>query len=163
MTLPRVRLSKDGEWAICASIPCGERFARRVERRVLELELGLPQETVGEQRRRRWKEWTSRRRQQQNALRFGEGRFVLYFLPGWHWFTGAWQMSKRARQRVNAGRSPADRRTTHPTSREAREDGWPRDRRRPTSRPNSLTYPVTVICPACGLRQEADADALRLT
>jgi hypothetical protein len=123
--LPRVRLSKDGKWAICASVPCGERFAARIE--------------LGELR-----------------------GAVLDFLPGWHEFSGEWLMSKRARERVSQGRQPAYRREP---LRESADRNRQRDRsHRPAGfTQNAREYPVTVICPACGLRQEADTDALRLS
>ena len=125
--LPHVRLSKDGKWAVCASVQCGERFAARIERGAL-------------------------------------GGAALDFLPGWYWLSGEWQMSKRARRRLSAGRSPALRRVPfRQMHQEAREDGWSRDRSdRPSFTQNALKFPVTVICPACGLPQNADADALRL-
>jgi hypothetical protein len=81
-------------------------------------------------------------------------RAVLAFLPGWHEFSGEMLMSTRARKRISQGLSPAFRRTP----------GATRNRRSPGS--NRVVFgeeaPMTVVCPACGLRQEVNEQALGL-
>lgn len=81
---PLVRLSRDGQWAVCARVDCGTRFARRVEESS-PLKEGL---------------WA-------RDLPFA----MLRFLPGWvnkeahhlddGWMVpgGVWRMSKRFRRR----------------------------------------------------------------
>lgn len=83
--LPKARLSRDGRWAVCARVPCGQRFAKR-------LEAGKIARRMGE------------------AVHTG----VLRFQPGWGLRDGVWRMSQRARARLSRGYSPAFRRSPLP-------------------------------------------------
>lgn len=68
-------------------------------------------------------------------------------------------MSRRARQRVSAGKPPAYRR---PPREQDEELGDPRDRSGLGVTKNAHVYPALVICPACHSQQLADVEALEL-
>lgn len=102
------------------------------------------------------------------AQRFEWGTAVLYFRAGWVMDKTAaelpvWRMSRRVYKRLSQGHSPAFRR---PPDRDVA--GWldppwmGRDRESNPDRfsTDARDLPAIVICPACGRRQLADADAL---
>jgi hypothetical protein len=138
-----MRLSKDGEWAICASVPCGTQLARRIRRPVPSGATGHNEAVPI------WPEPTT--------------EAMLIFLSGWTQREGVWRMSPRAWRRMSQGRPPAFRRRppggTGPSRHSPRSndapDAW-------GGRPVDQ-YPATVVCPACGLQQIADADVLALS
>lgn len=145
--LPRVRLSRDGYWAVCTAIDCGVRFAQRIEVPPILKE---------------------------RQIRPAGSRpvhAVLDFGPGWVLDRyGVWRMSARAWKRLSKGKQPSFRRKPFidmlgldPRFEEPRFDTR-RDRsHRPESHStNAHRYPVVVVCPACGCEQVADRDALRL-
>jgi hypothetical protein len=143
--LPLVRLRTDGQWAVCCSIECGTRFARRIS--LAALTDGSNASAV---------------------LDFGPGWVVdsqSASLPVWH-------MSRRAFRRQSEGRQPGFRRQPFRDlagwlNREDSQGGNPRNRPRDRSyRPsshssNAHVLPALVICPKCGRRQLADAATLR--
>jgi hypothetical protein len=81
-----VRLSRDGQWAVCANVDCGERFAERREGPARTTLAFLPG-------------WVRPR---------GEG-WSDEGVPG-----GVWVMSQRVRQRVSVGKPPNYRRHPRP-------------------------------------------------
>jgi hypothetical protein len=139
-----VRLSRDGQWAVCARVECGTRFARRfvrlAERQVVRVAgsdepLDVP---------------------------LGEDRAVLRFLPGWvnrnrplpdevldRWPGGVWRMSNRVWARISNGEPPAFRR--------ANRHRWQRELSK-----TAIGFPALVICPACDLIQILDEEVLAL-
>jgi hypothetical protein len=133
---PLVRLSRDGERAICAR--CPELFAHRITRSEIVLPgrraivpIGLDSEMGA-------------------TLRFLPGwtrRVEAGVLPG-----GVWTRSKRVRDRIAAGKKPAFRRRPE----EASSDEFSRGYKLAT------VYPAWVICPACHLEQIADEGVLHL-
>lgn len=142
--LPLVRLSRDRQWAVCANVDCGERFARPLvhmaERRAVQIAgsdelLEVP---------------------------LGEDQSVLRFLPGWvnkegrhleeGWLVpgGVWTMSEHVRARISKGEPPAFRRVNSS-----------RTRNRSLSK-TAIGFPALVICPACGLPQVVTQEVLVL-
>jgi hypothetical protein len=150
-SLPLVRLSMDERWAVCASVPCGERFAKRIE---------MP-------------EGITHRHYEKGSLASEPRRAVLDFVAGWVLDGDTWRMSKRARQRLSEGKPPAFRRPPMSDERDPRRNGidprsdlpkWDlrRDRSYNASgfSTNEYKLPAFLVCPACGLRQVADAVVL---
>lgn len=141
------RLSKDGEWAICSSVSCGTRLARRVERYTVP-----PSGTGRNEAEPIWPEPTT--------------EAMLIFLSGWTYRDGVWRMSARAWRRMSQGRPPAFRRSPHPPS--GLMTGPTRHSPRSADSPDAWggrpvqTYPAAVVCPACGLEQVAEPDVLAL-
>ena len=136
---PLVRLSRDGERAICAK--CPELFASRITRSAIVL--------------------PGRRAVVPPALT--SDMATLEFLPGWINQEGpspevlpggVWRMSKRVRDRIAAGKQPAFRRRPQGGS----SDGF--SSWSPSAR--VIALPALVICPACGFRQIADEGVLHV-
>jgi hypothetical protein len=138
-----MRLSKDGEWAICASIPCGTQLARRIRRPVPAGPTGQNEAVPI------WSAPTT--------------EAMLIFLSGWTQRDDVWRMSPRAWKRMSHGRPPAFRRrppggmgpSRHSPRSPDSPDAW-------GGRPVEA-YPAVVECPSCGLRQVADAEVLALS
>jgi hypothetical protein len=154
-SLPLVRLTKDGKWAVCARISCGERFAKRIE---------FPEG-----------QWP--RQMDASGKWAGYPRIaVLDFISGWVRSGDTWRMSKRARKRLAEGKPPAFRRPPFSDERDPRRNGIDprsdppeRDLRRERSynafgfSTNEHGLPAYVECSACGLRQVADPTVLKCT
>src|SRR4051794_28591239 len=88
-SVPLVRLTKDGLWAVCSRVECGERFAMRVEASDAQ-----------------WAKRVDTEVDRANRPR----KATLDFLAGWVLREGTWEMSQRARIRLSQGRQPAFRR-----------------------------------------------------
>lgn len=107
-SLPLVRLTKDEQWAVCADVSCGERFAMRTENTG-----GVESESLDGA-------------EQASDVPSAD----LDFLPGWYRHGDTWTMSGRARTRLSQGLQPAFRRApflvtraTGSVSREIDESG----------------------------------------
>src|SRR3954451_7659862 len=85
-SVPLVRLTKDGLWAVCSRMECGERFAMRVEASDAQ-----------------WAKRVDTEVDRANRPR----KATLDFLDGWVLREGTWEMSQRARIRLpKGGRRP---------------------------------------------------------
>lgn len=149
--LPRVRLSKDAKFAVCASVDCGWQFAH-VSRDFDDYRRGGRREHMKVE--------------------------YLDFPAGWTCGPdGVWKMSRRVFERLQEGRPPASRRDPQPrrlrgglvdvTTGKVTILGLPRHRkRRPGNNADeggiamAERLPVGVLCPRCDLLQIADAASL---
>jgi hypothetical protein len=155
-SLPLVRLSKNEQWAVCARVSCGERFAKRIE----YPEGMWPRQLDASGK---WAAYPS--------------IAVLDFISGWVKRGDTWSMSRRARIRLSQGHQPAFRRPPFLVTAAYNSPGFARKEwddlknkwvtpDRDVDRPehfstNEQGLPAYVVCPACGLRQIADPVALR--
>lgn len=144
--LPRVRLSKDAKFAVCARVECGWRFAH-VSRDFDDYRLGG--------------------RREQMKVEY------LDFPVGWTCGPdGVWKMSRRVWKRLQEGRPPSSRRDPEPHTKlvdvaTGKVTVIGRNRRRRPGKNVSEggiamaeRLPVGVLCPRCGLLQIADAASL---
>src|SRR3954447_12494266 len=88
-SVPLVRLTKDGLWAVCSRMEWGDLFVMRVEASDAQ-----------------WAKRVDTEVDRANRPR----KATLDFLAGWVLREGTWEMSQRARIRLSQGRQPAFRR-----------------------------------------------------
>jgi hypothetical protein len=144
--VPVVRLSRDGQWAVCARVECGTRFAQRIDltpKREAELERRYLRQKDPRPRTLAFLPgWVNK-----EAWNLGNGQLAGWLSPASAGLIpgGVWRMSERARDQISKGERPFRRRSP----------------RRSLSK-TAYAYPALVICPACHQAQVADEGVLGL-
>jgi hypothetical protein len=136
MSLPRVRISKDGEWLLCTSVPCGVRLAYRA----VEVKRYTRGITV-------WfgSGWTVNDGTWQMSRRAWE-RLSQGKAPAFR--RAPYRSEKKGSDRLASGGFTLGGHA----ARELRPDNWR------SVLPTGL--PALIVCPRCGVKQVADADVL---